>query len=43
MDESSAAQNSIGEASHDRYKQSQVKAARRRVLSRVLSLPEGAG
>jgi uncharacterized protein (TIGR04562 family) len=42
MDEASAAQNSIGEASHDRYKQSQVKAARRRVLNRVLSMPEGA-
>jgi uncharacterized protein (TIGR04562 family) len=43
MDEVSAAQNAMGEASHDRYKQSQVKAARRRVLNRVLSLPEGAG
>jgi uncharacterized protein (TIGR04562 family) len=43
MDEASAAQNSIGEASHDRYKQSQVKAARRRVLNRVLSLPENGG
>ncbi len=40
MDETSAAQNSIGEASHDRYKQSQVKAARRRVLTRVLSVSE---
>jgi len=40
MDEASAAQNSIGEASHDRYKQSQVKASRRRVLNRVLSLTE---
>ncbi len=43
MDEASAAQNAMGEASHDRYKQSQVKAARRRVLNRVLSLPEGVG
>lgn len=43
MDEVSAAQNAMGEASHDRYKQSQVKAARRRVLNRVLSLPEGSG
>ncbi len=43
MDETSAAQNAMGEASHDRYKQSQVKAARRRVLNRVLSLPEGTG
>ena len=41
MDEESAAQNSIGEASHDRYKQSQVKAARRRVLHRVLTLNDG--
>lgn len=40
LDEESAAQNAIGEASHDRYKQSQVKAARRRVLHRVLSLQE---
>ena len=42
MDEASAAQNAMGEASHDRYKQSQVKAARRRVLNRVLSLAEAA-
>lgn len=42
MDEASAAQNAMGEASHDRYKQSQVKAARRRVLNRVLSLAESA-
>lgn len=38
MDEESAASNTIGDASHDRYKQSQVKAARRRVLHRVLTL-----
>ncbi len=42
MDEESAAQNAIGEASHDRYKQSQVKAARRRVLYRVLTLSDAA-
>jgi uncharacterized protein (TIGR04562 family) len=42
MDEASAAQNAMGEASHDLYKQSQVKAARRRVLNRVLSLAEAA-
>lgn len=41
MDEESAAQNAVGEAAHDRYKQSQVKAARRRVLHRVLTLNEG--
>jgi uncharacterized protein (TIGR04562 family) len=40
MDEASAAQNAIGDASHDRYKQSQVKASRRRVLNRVLSLTD---
>ncbi|RZA24998.1 MAG: TIGR04552 family protein [Proteobacteria bacterium] len=42
MDEESAASNAIGDASHDRYKQSQVKAARRRVLHRVLTLNDPA-
>ncbi len=42
LDESSAQQNAIGEANHDRYKQSQVKAARRRILYRVLNLVDGA-
>lgn len=40
MDEHAAAQNAQGEASHDRYKQSQVRAARRRILHRVLNLIE---
>ncbi len=40
LDDESAQSNSIGDASHDRYKQSQVKAARRRVLHRVLTLHE---
>ncbi|MCX6129220.1 MAG: TIGR04552 family protein [Proteobacteria bacterium] len=42
LDEASAAQNAIGDASHDRYKQSQVRAARRRVLAKVLSISENA-
>ncbi|RYZ85622.1 MAG: TIGR04552 family protein, partial [Proteobacteria bacterium] len=42
MDEESAASNAVGDASHDRYKQSQVKAARRRVLHRVLTLNDPA-
>ncbi len=40
MDEKSAAQNALGDASHDRYKQSQIKAARRRILNRVLTMVE---
>lgn len=42
MDQESAASNAVGDASHDRYKQSQVKAARRRVLHRVLTLNDPA-
>ncbi len=38
LDQESAQSNAVGDASHDRYKQSQVKAARRRVLHRVLTL-----
>lgn len=38
LDEEAAERNKEGNASHDRYKRSQVRAARRRVLSRVLAL-----
>ena len=37
MDKETAKDNSRGEASHDRYKKSQIKAARRRVLAGVLT------
>lgn len=38
LDKTSYLNNKEGEASHDKYKKSQVKAARRRVLNRVLIL-----
>ncbi len=38
LDQESHAQAMIGDANHDRYKTSQVRAARKRVLSRVLEL-----
>ena len=37
LDKASYAANKEGDASHDRYKKSQIKAARRRVLGRVLT------
>ncbi len=40
LDEQSATLNASGDASHDRYKQSQVRAARRRILHRILSMLE---
>lgn len=38
LDQEAAEKNKEGDASHDRYKRSQVRAARRRILSRVLAL-----
>lgn len=38
LDQESHAQALIGDANHDRYKTSQIRAARKRVLSRVLEL-----
>lgn len=38
LDEESYEHNLRGDASHDRYKRSQIKATRKRVLSRVLAL-----
>jgi len=39
LDRPTYERNQVGNSAHDRYKQSQIKAARRRVLSRVLRLP----
>jgi uncharacterized protein (TIGR04562 family) len=38
LDQDSHAQALVGDANHDRYKTSQIRAARKRVLSRVLEL-----
>ena len=38
LDRVTYVKNQMGSASHDRYKQSQIKAARRRVLQRILTL-----
>jgi uncharacterized protein (TIGR04562 family) len=43
LDEETGMSNRLGDAAHDRYKLSQIRTARKRVLSAVLTLPSGGG